>query len=251
MKENEFYMKKYLLWLVLALPSLVASAQNEKNIVYDDHVQVRKMTGFNSIEVSGAINLFLSQGNEEAVAVSAGDQELLERIKTEVRDNVLYIRFDGKGLSWNRNWQNNKIKAYVTFTNLKKLEASGASNIKITNQLKLSDFKVELSGASDITGEGSFTNLQLSLSGASECKLSGSSDKANIICSGASSIKAYDLKCENAKVDVSGAASVRITVNKEISARASGASSIAYKGAAMMKDISSSGASSVKHRADD
>ncbi len=244
-------MKKYLLWLVLVLPAIACSAQNDKNIVYDDHVQVRKITGFNSIEVSGAINLYLSQGNEEAVAVSAADEELLNRIHTELRDNVLYIRFDSKGLSWNRNWQNNKIKAYITFNSLKKLEASGACNIKLTNQLKLAYLKVELSGASDLSGEVSITDLLISLSGASECKLSGSSSKTNIICSGASSVRAFDLICENAKIDVSGAASVRITVNKEISARASGASSINYKGAALMKDISSSGASSVKHRTDD
>jgi hypothetical protein len=52
------------------------------------------------------------------------------------------------------------------------------------------------------------------------------------------------------KIDASGASSVRVLANKEISAEASGASSIQYKGEAMIKDFNSSGASSVKRKTD-
>ena len=75
-------------------------------------------------------------------------------------------------------------------------------------------------------------------------------EKASINCNGASSAKAYDLKTNYAKIDASGASSIRITVNKEMSARASGASSISYKGEGLIKDLNSSSAASVKHRTD-
>jgi hypothetical protein len=39
-------------------------------------------------------------------------------------------------------------------------------------------------------------------------------------------------------------------VNKELNARASGASSISYKGEGLIKDLSSSGAASVKRKTD-
>jgi hypothetical protein len=243
-------MKKHILgFAILLLMSSSVFSQSEKNLVFDANAQIRKVASFNSIEVSGAINLFLSQGAEEAVAVSAGDEELINRIRTSVRDNVLHIDFDGKGLNW-RNWSNNKIKAYVTFNSLKKIEAAGACNIKTVDQLKSNDLKIELSGASDLTGDIAVDNLSVVLSGASNCTLKGIAEKAAINCNGASSAKAYDLKVNYAKIDASGASSIRVTVNKEMNARASGASSISYKGEGLIKDLSSSGAASVKHRTD-
>ncbi len=240
-------MKKVFFGLVLMIIAITGSAQNYKNIVFDANAEIRKVSAFTSIEVAGAVNLYLSQGIENAVAVSAGDESLISRIRTSVRDNVLYIDFDSKGLGW-RNWGNNKIKAYVTFTSLKKIEASGACNIKTAGLLKLNDLKIELSGASDFSGEIEATNLVISLSGASDLKLKGTAEKLAINSNGASSAKAYDLKSDYCKIDASGASSVQITVNKEVNAKASGASSINYRGDAVAKDFTSSGASSVKHK---
>jgi len=185
------------------------------------------------------------------VAISAGDPELTDRIRTEVKDNILHIYFEGKGLSWKSKWSNNKFKAYVTFKDLDKLEAGGACNVRFTSPVKLSDLKLELSGASDLLMEAEMDELVMVLSGASECKMSGKANNAKINCSGASSLKAYDLKIANCKIDASGASGVRIAVTKELSARASGASSISYKGEGLIRDISSSGASSIKHRSAD
>ena len=245
-EENVLVMKNNILLLMLLLPAVMAFSQNEKNIVFDANAQVRKISAFRKVEVSGAIDLFLSQGNEEAVAVSAADDDVLQKIRTEVRDNVLFIYLDTRGFSW-KGWTNNKVKAYVTLKNLNHIEGSGACNIKTTGKLKLSDLKIELSGASDFTGDVAVSNMDISLNGASECKLSGTAINANINCTGASSFKAYEFETDYCKVGVSGAASVRVTINKELKARASGASSISYKGEGLITDISSSGASSVKH----
>ena len=245
------FMKKQILGFALfLLMTSIGFAQSDKNLVFDANAQIRKVASFNSVEVSGSINLYLSQGTDEALAVSAGDEELISRIKTSVRDNVLYIDFDGKGLNW-KNWSNNKIKAYVTFKTLNRIEASGASNIKMVDQLKSNDLKIELSGASDLIGDISVENLSVTLSGAADCTLKGMAEKSSFNCNGASSVKAFDLKSNYAKIDVSGATSLRVTVNKEMRAKASGASSISYKGEAIIRDISSSGASSIKHRTDE
>jgi hypothetical protein len=117
-------MKKILILSVLSLGLLNSRAQNEKNIVVDANAEVRTVTSFNAIEVSGTIDLYLSQGTEEAVAISASSDEIKQRMRTEVRGNTLLIYFDGKGLNWKK-WGNHKMKAYVTFKTLKRLEASG------------------------------------------------------------------------------------------------------------------------------
>lgn len=239
-------MKKFFFGVFCLFIATAVLAQSDKNIVFDANAQVRKVGSFSGIELSGAIDLYLSQGTDEAVAVSAGSDELLQRVKTEVQDNVLHIYFDGKGKSWN----NNKLKAYVTFANLKRIEASGACNIRTAGNIKMNDLTIEMSGASDFAGEVETNNLRIDLSGASEVRIKGKTEKATILASGASSVKAFDLVTDYCKIDASGASGIRVQVNKELNARASGGSSISYKGEGLIRDISSSGAASVKRRND-
>jgi hypothetical protein len=243
-------MKRYFVGLLLMLPTLFSFAQDERNIVVDENAQVRKLSGFSGIEVSGAIDLYISQGKEDAVAVSAGNKELVDRIKTEVKNNTLYIHFDGRGFIW-KSWTNNKIKAYVTVNNLKRIEASGACNVKSTNKLSCNELSIELSGASNLKAEVETAQLNLDLSGASDLKLNGKAANAKLSCSGASSVKAYDLIINQCNVIASGASDVRITVTKELNAKASGASSINYKGDGIIRESNNSGASSIKHKTTD
>lgn len=243
-------MKHLLISFCCLLGTLGAMAQEEKNVVYDANVEVRKAADFREIEVSGAIDLYISQGSEEAVAVSASADEVRDRIRTEVRNGVLHIFFDTKGWNW-RSWSNSKMKAYVTFKDLRKVEATGACNVKTTGSIKLADLRIELSGASDFTGAIQADRLVIDASGASNAKISGTAVKAEIDASGACSIRAFDLKVDYCKVEASGASGIRIHVNKELSAEASGGSNIYYRGEGLIRDINTSGAASVKRRNDD
>jgi hypothetical protein len=243
-------MKRIFTILLLSLGFVYSNAQNGKNVVVDANAEVRNVSGYSAVEVSGAIDLYLSQGTEEGVAISASSDEIKQRIKTEVKGATLHIYFDAKGLNW-KVWGNHKMKAYVTFKTLRRLEASGACNVKATETIKQPDLTIELSGASDFTGDLSVDNLTVDASGASNAKLSGTADKSKFMASGACTVKAYDLKTNMCKTDVSGASNIRITVEKELNAEASGGSTVFFKGNGLIRDISTSGGASVKRRTDD
>jgi membrane carboxypeptidase/penicillin-binding protein PbpC len=66
--------------------------------------------------------------------------------------------------------------------------------------------------------------------------------------SGASDAKLYDLLSKGAIVKASGASTVNMQVSKLLKAQASGASNINYKGTAIVKEMNSSGASSIRHK---
>ena len=135
-------MKKLILSLVTCL-SLAVFAQDTK-VVNDANATVRNLTGsFTAISVSSGIDLYLSQGNEESVAVSASDQKHLDRLKTEVVNGVLKIYYDNKGVSWKSD--NRKLKAYVSFKTLDKVSASGACDINIMGTLKSENLVVDFS----------------------------------------------------------------------------------------------------------
>ena len=244
-------MKKLSVLLVLMLTIYHLNAQNGKSLVFDANAEPRSIKGFSSVEISGAIDLYISQGKEEAVAVSASNQAAVSRIKTEIRNGRLHIYFDGSGWNW-KNWSNNnKMKAYVTFIDIHKLEASGACNIKTADIISSDDLKIQLSGASDFSGEVKATKLRLDASGASIFKISGIAEKTDIDVSGACEVKAYDLKTDYCRISASGASIVRITTEKELSVGASGGSSILYKGAGSIRDMNTSGGATVKRKSND
>lgn len=216
-------------------------------VVHDANAEERKVDKFSSIDVSGALTVYLTQGNSQAVAVSAADEKYIERIKTEVKNGVLKIYVESSFLK-SFSWSDKKMKAYITCTQLNSLSISGASAINIPEKISSNDLSVDLSGASSIKGILEIKDLKVDLSGASSANLKGSAGNAKIEASGASSFNSYDLEIDNCKAQSSGASSVRINAVKELSAKATGASSIHYKGDPIMKGFESSGSSSIKKK---
>jgi len=138
------------------------------------------------------------------------------------------------------------MKAYVTFIQIQRIEASGACNVKTAELIHADDLRIQLSGASDFTGELKADKLRLDGSGASVFKVAGTAESVQIGVSGACDVKGYDLKAGSCKIDASGASSVRITTTKELMAQASGGSDIYYKGPGLVKEISASGGLQLK-----
>lgn len=236
-------MKNILLaFLFLGISSL-GSAQK---VVNDPNAEVRDVPSFHAIHVSNSFDVIITQGSQESLAVSASNKEDVADIKTYVENGVLKILFDKKDKWWPKN---RKLKAYIAVKNLDELYASGSSDVKIEGSLSASNLKLNLSGASDLNGKLIISNtLDVRLSGASDIEISGSATEVKIDANGASDVKAYDFKTTNCTVDAAGASSVRITVDKELSARLRGASNVSYKGTAMIKDIKTSGASSISRK---
>lgn len=233
-------MRKSFFLLIAGLLALAVRAQ--KTVVHDPNAQVRPVKGFHGIEVSDAIDLYLSQGDEETVVVSAKDIKIRDRIRTEVVDGILRI-------SLPRGWsvRDYKLKAYVSFTTLDRLTASGASDVFVDGVITGDQLFVNLSGASDFKGAVNVKQLKMEQSGASDARLTGAvSGTAGFHSTGASHIKGYDLVAQSCTVDASGASDIQITVTKELSAYLSGASSVYYKGEGVVRETHTSGASSVK-----
>jgi hypothetical protein len=237
-------MKKILLCAMVACVSFAATAQKE--IVNDPNAELRTVNGtFSSIKISNGIDLYLSQSDNEAVAVSAADSRSRDGIKTEVTDGVLRIYYEGdKG--WNKSKKD--LRAYVSFKNLNSIVASGACDVQVAGVISVGSLKLNLSGACDFKGAVNVADLTMDLSGASDVTIKGSATTVNIESTGASDVKGYDLKVDYCTAKASGASDINITVNKELTAHASGASDINFKGEGVIKESHASGASSVSKK---
>lgn len=236
-------MKKIFLSILLLIA--FGTAGFAQKTINDPNAELRDAKNFQAIELSNAFDVYLTQSNEESVAVSASEPKFRENIKVEVKGGVLIIRYDNKG-KWNSG--NKKLKAYISFKQLNKLNVSGACDVYIVDDWKADNLKLDLSGASNLKGKMEAQKLMIDLSGASDLTLTGTVGQLNIEASGASDFKGYELMVDYCNARASGASDIKITVNKELSAEASGASDVNYKGSGLIRDIKTSGASSISKR---
>lgn len=231
------------IFLSIFLSGAILSIQAQTTVFHDKDAEIRSVGDFNSVEVSSAIDLQLSQGGENSVAVSAPGDVNRAGIKTVVSDGVLKIWYEQK------NWfkgNGRKIRAYVSVKTLKMLTASGACDVRVNGEVKSDELLIRLSGASDFMGAVNTGSLKIDLSGASDVVIRGVASNLNIDASGASHFRGFDLLTDNCSVEASGATDIRITVNKVLNAEASGVTSIYYKGSGMIGEIKTSGASKIK-----
>jgi hypothetical protein len=239
-------MRKIFLFMIVCIAPIVASAQND--VIVDPNAEVRALNAsFTGIKVSGGIDLYLSQSDNEAIAVSASEEKFIKKLRTVVENGVLKISMEEEGFL-HITTKDRKLKAYVSFRDINKLDVSGAASIHVSGSITVNTLHLSCSGASSFKGNVKVNDLEMDLSGASDMKISGTARNVNIQSSGASDVKGIELSTDICTAKASGASDIEITVNKELNANASGASSIIYKGEGGIRDMHSSGSSSISRK---
>src|SRR5215204_4161115 len=194
--------------------------------VYDVNAILRnEVKGFQAIKISDGIDLFISHG-DEAVAVSASETKYRDKIKTVVEKGILKIFYDDKGLSWNTK---RNLKVYVAFKKLSALAASGGSDIEVEGSISATELNIDVSGGCNFRGKVEVDKLLVDQSGGSDISITGHAKEVSIITSGGSDFNGYNLVTDICSAEASGGSDIEITANKEMIAKASGASDIRYK----------------------
>jgi len=233
--------------LILAFCSLVTFSSC--HFLHGEHIkgsgnvitQVRNVSNFTGVSVSGAIDLYLKQDSSFNVKVET-DDNLQQYIIIGEENGVLHIRqADNTDLD-----ETGKIKVYVSAPLFKSMEASGACNIFSENRLSSNEvMNIDLSGSSDARIDLKAPKVDAGLTGASTLMLKGEAKEFLVDGSGSSNLKCFDLLTEQTRIEVSGACDAEVFASVKLDVHVSGASDIKYKGnAAVSQDIS--GAGSVK-----
>jgi hypothetical protein len=200
------------------------------------------------VEVSGAIELFVSQGPESKVAISAKDVNDIGIIDTEVEDGILKIHYKDDRNWWNNQWNTmgRKFRAYVSGPDIRLLSSSGSGGIHLMNTIKTDELRIGLSGSGNVEGAVQVGKLHVEQSGSSNIRLRGKASSAVFDCSGSGNIICPDLAADMCDITIAGSGNAQITVNKEISAEISGSGNVRYKGTATITDLSTSGSGKVR-----
>jgi hypothetical protein len=239
-------MKKFFALVAFGLFSLTVLAQDK--IVYDAHAEKRSVTSFHAVKVSHGIELLLSQGTEEALAISADNRELKEAVKTEVVDGELriYVKQDLQKW-WNQLRRNGRnVKAYVSFKNLDHLDASSGSRTTINGSLNTNKLSINISSGAHLKGRIKGEDVKVDVSSGAVTDISGEVKNLDVNASSGAHFYGYDLTATNCDADASSGSKIQLSVNKEIKASASSGGGINYKGDAAQTHVSTSSGGKIR-----
>lgn len=228
-------MKKLLLsFLVIAIGSSAIFAQKTIN---DPNVEKRIVGSFHGIEVSTGIELTLTEGTTEEVAVSAAKTEFRDRIVTEVKNGILKIHYETKTGAINKVKETKGLKAYVSYKTLNMLNVNTGAEVNINGTLKSSSLELNANTGGLVKGAVSITEFKVDQNTGSKITLSGNADKLEIEGSTGSKFSGEGLITSNCSAKVSTGAGVYISVQKELNVKASTGGFVKYKGEAGIRDV--------------
>jgi hypothetical protein len=201
----------------------------------------RKTDSFSGVKIGSGIDVYLKQGNNVTVTVEA-DENLHEYILTEVRGGILNVYSEYNIRDAERK------RVYVTMKEVNSLKTTSAGDIYGEGPINTERLELSASSAGNIKIEAHAQDIDIDISSAGDITLTGETDKLRADLSSAGNLKAYDLKSRVADISVSSAGDADINVSERITARASSAGDINYKGDPKFVDAHSSSAGGIHKR---
>lgn len=244
LKYQDMKNLKFLLIATLCLGVTVcADAQfrrtvtGNKNVVKKD----REAGKFTELKVSTGIDVYLRQSDKETISVEA-DENLHEYIRTEISGGVLNVYSDANIIRAEMK------RVYVTMKDIRSLKTSSAGDIIGETPVKTSELELSANSAGDIKLEVYAKEIRVDISSSGDITLTGETDMLDASLSSAGDLNAYGLETKEADVSASSAGGADINVSEKLTARASSAGDINYKGNPKYLDAHSSSAGGIHKR---
>ncbi len=250
-------MKKFFALLISAAAAILplAAATPAETDPADVKMETKTyaLSGFSGLQVGWTYQVALTQADHYTVRVEApdfvvpyldvkvaGDRLILDvkEMPRDIRKKVeMVLRHD-------------EIRAWVAMPDLSSLKMSGASRLKATGEFsaKRFDFKMELSGASNLEGLSiSAGEAEIQCNGAAKFQLQGDFADLKMELSGATSgsLDCGDKPIDETEIQLAGAVKQTLKGSfRELSLKASGAVSFKLEGS--VRDLGASGSGAAK-----
>jgi hypothetical protein len=236
---------RLLLISILAIAILTPSCREVfgKKVKGDGNVsaETRTASNFNSISVSDAVDVYVSQDSTYSVRIET-DKNLMEYVEISEEGGVLDI-----GIKKGVNTKPSKgINVFVSAPEFRKLSASGACDIVSTTRLtSTGSLSVKVTGAGEAVLDVSVPTVNVDLTGASKLRMKGETKELDVDGTGSSDIECFDLMAENVSVSITGAGDASVFASVNLDVRVTGSGSVKYKGSPSVNQ-KISGAGSVR-----
>lgn len=236
-------MKKQILILMLLTPFIWT--QCVFDIVKGNHktqTETRSLTEkFTKLDVSEGIEVIMENEKTPTIKVET-DENLLPLLKTEVREETLFVYFDGNVS------QRKSSKVFIGKSDLEAVYVSSAGSVYSENKLTADSFEAIASSAGDIKLHIDTPKLKTNTSSSGEIILLGHANVVQATASSGGTINLTDMHIQRAEANASSGADIEMFCTEEIKAYASSGGSIEVTGHPKLvhSDKSSGGSVEVK-----
>jgi hypothetical protein len=178
---------------------------------------------FSTIKATEGLDVYLTQGNEESIAVEA-DENLNNIILTEIENGILKIHTkENIGKSSAK-------KIHVSFKDISSIISTSGSDVHSTNTISADELTIKTTSGSDMKLDVNTSFLICKSTSGSDLKLSGKTKNLNAEATSGSDIKAGNLEAQSCHVKANSGADVTVNTSVELTASASSGGDIKYYG---------------------
>lgn len=219
------------LLIALVYPFLLCAQQQE----------TRELAPFTQVRTSGSWNLIMKQGEQPSVTLTASNMDL-EKVITEVKDQVLEIKLD-KG-----KFKKPDLQLTVVYADLQAINSGGSGDILFLDPVEVDDeMNIDFSGSGNLDIPGVISQiLTIRQTGSGNLSIhEGEVQQARINQSGSGDFLAGNLKAAAVVVKKSGSGNTALGSVTELTVDASGSGDIVYQGNPRVEQIKMSGSGSL------
>jgi hypothetical protein len=221
----------------------ISSAQNKSK-----NVAARNLAPFSTIVLQSGGSVQVEAGDTYSISLVAGDEAAFEKVKAEVKNEMLFIEKEGK--TKGKNWL--MLKVTIPAAKLGSLTIAGSGSIEVGSQFDgLKQLTVDGSGSiminkpfdarndlrAAVTGSGAIEianlkakNVVVSIPGSGVVVMGGTADDVKTSISGSGSASLDKLHVQSAVCNIDGSGIIEVTVDREITILISGSGAVSYWG---------------------
>ncbi len=202
----------------------------------------RTTSDYDAIHCAGSFDYMLVAGKEGQLTLE-GEENLLEYIVTEVKDNKLVIKTEkNKNIQTSRN---KTIKITIPFEDISDVSLSGSGDLWNEDTINADNLSTSITGSGDVVLSVKANSTKAKVTGSGDLTLKGKTENLEADLTGSGDFHGFDFESTNTNVSVTGSGDAAVVCNGNFKARVSGSGDIEYKGKPTNEDTKVSGSGSI------
>ena len=217
-------MKQILLFVILTVFTVGWATAEERT-------EKRNTNPFSEVSLRVSADLFIEQGDEYSVQITA-KEETLQKIIVEVNDDKLIIRFSWEDILF-KDFHPGHMEIHVVTKNIYGLSVQGSGNIYATKPIETHTLELNIAGSGDIKLTSvNCDKIDASVAGSGDIVFDGESKgrEIEINIAGSGDVKAADFKAEAAYVKIAGSGDCEVNSSDFIDISIYGSGDVRYIG---------------------
>ena len=190
--------------------------------------QSRDVSSFDAVQINGAGELLIIQGETESLEIQAEDN-IIDELTSDVQENTLVLGYRDSFLR-NTIIPTERITYTLTMTELSQVTINGAASMDI-DSLETGSLALIINGAGNISiNQLLADNLNVEISGTTTIEIGGQTSQQTVTIDGAGNYRADDLQTNSTTININGLGNATVWATETLNISIDGGGNLRYYG---------------------